>query len=59
MNKGGKASASLTLDFVARMRRHGIVPELSFVLGCPPDPEQDVADRGSVERVPEAGQVAR
>jgi hypothetical protein len=43
MNKGGKASASLTLEFAARMRRHGIVPELSFVLGCPPDPETDVA----------------
>ena len=42
MNKGGKASAALTLDFVGRLRRHGIVPELSFVLGCPPDPMRDV-----------------
>jgi pyruvate-formate lyase-activating enzyme len=42
MNKGGKSSAALTLDLAARMRRYGIVPEFSFVLGCPPDPEQDV-----------------
>lgn len=43
MNKGGKASTSLTLELAARMRRHGIVPEFSFVLGAPPDPMGDVA----------------
>jgi radical SAM superfamily enzyme YgiQ (UPF0313 family) len=43
MNKGGKASARLTLDLADRMRRHGVIPEFSFVLGCPPDPERDVA----------------
>src|SRR6185295_14312284 len=43
MNKGGKASAALTLELARRMRGYGIVPEFSFVLGCPPDPEQDVA----------------
>ena len=42
MNKGGKASAALTLELAARTRRHGIVPEFSFVLGCPPDPMKDV-----------------
>lgn len=42
MNKGGKASASLTLELARRMRSYGIVPELSFVLGCPPDPAADV-----------------
>jgi anaerobic magnesium-protoporphyrin IX monomethyl ester cyclase len=42
MNKGGKASASLTLDLVRRLRSFGIVPELSFVLGNPPDPVADV-----------------
>ena len=42
MNKGGKASAALTLEFAARLRRYGIVPEFSFVLGCPPDPIADV-----------------
>jgi anaerobic magnesium-protoporphyrin IX monomethyl ester cyclase len=43
MNKGGRASTSLTLELAARMRRHGIVPEFSFVLGTPPDPLADVA----------------
>jgi anaerobic magnesium-protoporphyrin IX monomethyl ester cyclase len=43
MNKGGRASTSLTLELAKRMRMHGIVPEFSFVLGCPPDPIGDVA----------------
>jgi len=42
MNKGGKSSAALTLELARRMRRYGIIPEFSFVLGCPPDPERDV-----------------
>lgn len=42
MNKGGTASAGKTLEIVARMAEHDIVPELSFVLGNPPDPEADV-----------------
>jgi radical SAM superfamily enzyme YgiQ (UPF0313 family) len=42
MNKGGKAAAQLTLDLVARLRTLGIVPELSFVLGNPPDPAADI-----------------
>ena len=41
MNKGGKASAEKTLEIAARMRGYGIVPEFSFVLGNPPDPEAD------------------
>jgi radical SAM superfamily enzyme YgiQ (UPF0313 family) len=41
MNKGGTASAALTLELAARMKRYGIVPEFSFVLGAPPDPEGD------------------
>lgn len=43
MNKGGKASSSQTLALAARMKRHGVVPEFSFVLGCPPEPLADVA----------------
>jgi len=43
MNKGGKASASLTLELARRMRDFGVVPEFSFVLGSPPDPLGDVA----------------
>ncbi len=41
MNKGGAASTEKTLEIAARMRRLGIVPEFSFVLGNPPDPEGD------------------
>ena len=44
MNKGGTATAEKTLDIVAKMKEHGIVPELSFILGNPPDPEADVRD---------------
>jgi radical SAM superfamily enzyme YgiQ (UPF0313 family) len=43
MNKGGTASPSLTLELAARMKRYGVVPEFSFVLGSPPDPEGDAA----------------
>ncbi len=44
MNKGGTATAEKTLEIVAKMKHYGIVPELSFVLGNPPDPEADAAD---------------
>ena len=43
MNKGGTAAAELTLDLVRRLKSYDIVPELSFVVGNPPDPEADVA----------------
>jgi len=42
MNKGGKATANLTIELARRMREYGVVPELSFVLGCPPDPIADL-----------------
>ncbi len=42
MNKGGKSGTALTLAIVERMKHYGIVPELSFVLGNPPDPEADM-----------------
>ncbi len=42
MNKGGKQTADTTLQIAAKMRRFGIVPEMSFVLGNPPDPVADV-----------------
>jgi hypothetical protein len=41
MNKGGTASAELAMELARRLREHGIVPEYSFVLGSPPDPEED------------------
>jgi hypothetical protein len=42
MNKGGQSAAHLAADLVVRLRHLGIVPEFSFVLGNPPDPEQDI-----------------
>jgi radical SAM superfamily enzyme YgiQ (UPF0313 family) len=42
MNKGGSASTEKTLAMAAKAREYGIVPEFSFVLGNPPDPEEDV-----------------
>lgn len=41
MDKGGSVSPEATLEMVGLMRRWDIVPELSFVLGSPPDPEDD------------------
>ena len=42
MNKGGSASTEKTLHMAEKARRYGIVPEFSFVMGNPPDPEADV-----------------
>jgi hypothetical protein len=42
MNKGGKVSASLTIELAKRMKSYGIVPEYSFVMGNPPDPVSDI-----------------
>jgi anaerobic magnesium-protoporphyrin IX monomethyl ester cyclase len=41
MDKGGVLTPEMTLDLAGRMRGFGIVPEFSFVLGNPPDPEGD------------------
>ncbi len=42
MNKGGRSGTAQTLALVERMKHYGIVPELSFVLGNPPDPMDDI-----------------
>jgi radical SAM superfamily enzyme YgiQ (UPF0313 family) len=42
MNKGGKSGTAQTLALVERMMHYGIVPELSFVMGNPPDPMDDI-----------------
>lgn len=42
MNKGGQASSRATLELAARLGTLGIVPEFSFVVGNPPDPEADI-----------------
>ena len=59
MNKGGKQTTDLTIEIARRMRAHGIVPEMSFVIGCPPDPEADI-DRTFrfIRRIKEVNDVA-
>jgi anaerobic magnesium-protoporphyrin IX monomethyl ester cyclase len=42
MNKGGTSSAEGTLHLAQRMKDFGIVPEFSFVVGNPPDPDGDL-----------------
>jgi radical SAM superfamily enzyme YgiQ (UPF0313 family) len=41
MNKGGKQSGNVILEVAEKMRRFNIVPEMSFIIGSPPDPEAD------------------
>jgi anaerobic magnesium-protoporphyrin IX monomethyl ester cyclase len=41
MNKGGSAAVDKTLEMAGVMRSYGIIPEFSFVLGNPPDPDDD------------------
>jgi radical SAM superfamily enzyme YgiQ (UPF0313 family) len=59
MNKGGTASAELTIELAARMKAHGIVPEFSFVVGNPPDPEADLAQTLSfIRRLKQVNEAA-
>jgi radical SAM superfamily enzyme YgiQ (UPF0313 family) len=41
MNKGGQASASKTLELAEKAKAYEVVPEFSFIVGNPPDPEGD------------------
>jgi radical SAM superfamily enzyme YgiQ (UPF0313 family) len=41
MNKGGQVSTNDTLEFAAKAAAYDIIPEMSFVLGTPPDPKGD------------------
>lgn len=41
MNKGGKQDGNAILAVAEKMRRFDIVPEMSFIIGNPPDPEGD------------------
>jgi hypothetical protein len=42
MNKGGRQTVNLGIEIAKRMRSYGIIPEMSFVIGCPPDPDADI-----------------
>lgn len=44
MDKGGTATAEKTLEIAAKMKAYDIVPEFSFVLGNPPEPERDMEE---------------
>ena len=44
MDKGGRQTAEQAVEIARKMREHNVVPELSFILGNPPDPEQDATD---------------
>ncbi len=44
MDKGGTMTPDKTLEIAAKMKEYNIVPEFSFVMGSPPDPERDVRD---------------
>lgn len=43
MDKGGRASTEKTLHIARKMAEYNIVPEMSFVVGNPPNPETDTA----------------
>lgn len=43
MDKGGRASTDKTLAIAEKMRAYDIIPEMSFVVGNPPDPVADTA----------------
>ncbi|MFQ5613243.1 MAG: B12-binding domain-containing radical SAM protein [Anaerolineae bacterium] len=44
MDKGGKMTPAKTLEMARLMREWDIVPEFSFVMGNPPDPEADLRE---------------
>ena len=55
MDKGGTMSPDKTLEIARKMEAYSIVPEFSFVLGNPPDPEGDV--RQTIEFIRRVKQV--
>jgi anaerobic magnesium-protoporphyrin IX monomethyl ester cyclase len=42
MDKGGKMSTGKTLEMARLMKSYEIIPEFSFVMGNPPEPEADM-----------------
>jgi anaerobic magnesium-protoporphyrin IX monomethyl ester cyclase len=44
MNKGGTVSADATLELTKVMGKYGVIPEYSFIMGCPPNPDKDIAN---------------
>ncbi len=56
MNKGGTAATEKTLAIAAKMAQYDIVPEMSFVLGNPPEPRSGHAPNDRVHPQGEAHQ---
>jgi hypothetical protein len=44
MDKGGQMSPDKTLEMAQLMKQYGIIPEFSFVMGSPPNPEKDARE---------------
>ncbi len=42
MNKGGKQTTAVVIQLVQKMKQFDIIPELSFILGNPPNPVSDM-----------------
>ena len=61
MNKGGTCAAEQTIDLARRLKEYDIVPEFSFVVGNPPDPEGDLQQTTEfirrLKRVNEAAEI--
>ncbi len=55
MDKGGKMSTEKTLEMARLMKHWDIIPEFSFVMGNPPDPEADL--RQTIEFIRKVKQV--
>ena len=55
MDKGGSLSPDKTIEIAAKMKAYSIVPEFSFVMGNPPDPEGDI--RQTIEFIRRVKQV--
>jgi radical SAM superfamily enzyme YgiQ (UPF0313 family) len=55
MDKGGQMSPDKTLAMALLMKQYDIIPEFSFVMGNPPDPEEDA--RQTMEFIRQVKQV--
>jgi len=55
MEKGGSLTPEKTLEIAAKAREYDIVPEFSFMVGIPPDPEADAfASEQLIRRIKKA-----
>jgi hypothetical protein len=55
MDKGGQMTPDKTLEMAHLMKQYDIIPEFSFVMGNPPDPEEDA--RQTMEFIRQVKQI--